>query len=457
MIIGPFRTSPLGLVPKTGSSKFRLIQDLSYPRDSDSSPSVNDGICSDDFPTAWGTFDDASRMLLALPPGAQAATFDIRAAYRITPIRPSQQNALCFTWKGVVRVDRALMFGLASSAGVFGSLADMVVAIALAHGYGPICKWVDDFLVIRLPGQQWTEDDFTHATGKLGYPWAPEKTRPFALQQRYLGFIWDLARRTVALPQDKFSEVIDMLQLWTTSADTFSAKDCARLHGKLVHISAIFPLIRPFLRSAAHLYSMFRSPRARLHLPTPVRQDLLWTLDLLQRLPNEIPLRQPTPQDVQWWGDASSSFGIGVTVGSAWGVWPWADSLRIGPGQEFDIAWGEAIAVEVGLLMAEHHGATTAGARLLVRSDNQAVVAVVNKGRSASENTNTVLRRLFRHCADLRVALWAEYVPSRDNIADALSRGDIEGFLVGFPDTRLRTSLILPGHLQGLFKSVSSQ
>lgn len=31
-IIGPFRTAPLGLVPKPHSTKFRLLQDLSYPR-----------------------------------------------------------------------------------------------------------------------------------------------------------------------------------------------------------------------------------------------------------------------------------------------------------------------------------------------------------------------------------------------------------------------------------------
>jgi hypothetical protein len=31
-IIGPFRTAPIGLVPKSGSSKFRMIQDLSFPQ-----------------------------------------------------------------------------------------------------------------------------------------------------------------------------------------------------------------------------------------------------------------------------------------------------------------------------------------------------------------------------------------------------------------------------------------
>ena len=31
-LIGPFRTAPLGLVPNPNSNKFRLIQDLSFPR-----------------------------------------------------------------------------------------------------------------------------------------------------------------------------------------------------------------------------------------------------------------------------------------------------------------------------------------------------------------------------------------------------------------------------------------
>jgi len=48
-IIGPFRTSPIGLVPKPGSSKFRMIQDLSFPRNNPQVPSVNVAINSDDF------------------------------------------------------------------------------------------------------------------------------------------------------------------------------------------------------------------------------------------------------------------------------------------------------------------------------------------------------------------------------------------------------------------------
>ncbi len=39
-IIGCFRTAPLGLVPKPNSTKMRLVQDLSYPRNDVGSPAL---------------------------------------------------------------------------------------------------------------------------------------------------------------------------------------------------------------------------------------------------------------------------------------------------------------------------------------------------------------------------------------------------------------------------------
>ena len=174
-LIGPFRTSPIGLVPKPNSSKFRMIQDLSYPRNHPSISSINADINPDEYPTAWGTFEATAQLVLSLPPGSRAATFDISAAYRITPVRPDQQNSLCILWEGKVRVDRAVMFGLASSTGVFGCVADMLVDIYVASGFGPLVKWVDDFFVICLPEHSWTEHDFLELTASIGVPWSIEK------------------------------------------------------------------------------------------------------------------------------------------------------------------------------------------------------------------------------------------------------------------------------------------
>jgi hypothetical protein len=83
----------------------------------------------------------------------------------------------------------------------------------------------------------------------------------------------------------------------------------------------------------------------------------------------------------------------------------------------------------------------------LVRSDNAGVVAVVNKGRSRSTHTNNVLCRIYRLQLDAHVSLKAIYVESRVNITDALSRGDIAGFLKGFPQASNKITFPLPSHL----------
>lgn len=454
-LIGPFQTSPLGLVPKPGSSKFRLIQDMSFPRNDPSLPSVNSGIDSDHFPTAWGTFDSVLDLILSLPPGCVAATFDISAAYRITPIRPDQQHLLCISWDGSVYVDRAVMFGLSSSAGVFGAVADMLVAIYTAAGIGPIRKWVDDFFAVRLPGKTWTEEDFMTLTGQIGVPWSHEKLRRFATVQKYIGFWWDLDRRTVALPEDKLKAVRKLVQSWLAPDFRANMKEAATLHGKLVHCAAIFPLIRPFLPSITMFIRTFTSARARLHPGAHLLGDLSWIRFLLHYLPNSRPLRSPTPIDIGWWGDASTSFGVGVIVGSFWAVWRWAPGFVVGPREEYDIGWAEAVAVDLGLRLALQVGAPLhAGSSFLVKSDNTGIVTVVNKGRSRNRETNKILKHVYRLQAERSIRIHATHIPSRENIADALSRGDLVGFRAGFPSASTHVHMSLPAHLQGKLISV---
>lgn len=449
-IIGPFRTSPLGLVPKPPST-FRLIQDMSYPRNHHQLLSVNANIDSDDFPTTWGTFDIACALILSLPAGCTAATFDISAAYRLTPIRPEQQNMLCVFWEGCVYVDRAVMFGLTSSAGVFGCIADTLVAIYAAAGFHLVIKWVDDFFVVRPPDEHWTEEDFMALTAYFGVPWSGSKLRRFASTQRYIGFDWDLVSRSVALPQEKLSKISTLVDEWMSEGKVFSARDAASLHGRLVHISCIFRLIRPFLRSVSRFANSFESARAKLHVSSSMRADLSWIAFLLHHSPNNVPLRPPTPVDLGWWGDASTSFGIGIVIGRHWAVWQWAPGFRVGPNLDFDIGWAEAVAVELGFRLAVELGLISSSADrgqvFLVRSDNSGVVHVVNKGRSRNRETNRILKHIYLLQASHSVQVTTTYVPSRANISDALSRGDIDSFLHGFPAVSVEMSIPLPGHL----------
>lgn len=79
-LIGPFRTAPLGVVPKPNSDKFRVIQDLSFPRNDPATLSVNSEINSADFPCEWGTFAQCYFLIAKAPPPARKSLFSTSTA-----------------------------------------------------------------------------------------------------------------------------------------------------------------------------------------------------------------------------------------------------------------------------------------------------------------------------------------------------------------------------------------
>ena len=172
---------------------------------------------------------------------------------------------------------------------------------------------------------------------------------------------------------------------------------------------------------------------------------------LVRSLPNEIPLASPEPINLQWWGNASTSFGVGIALGSYWAVWKWAPGFIVGPQQTYNIGWVEAVAVELGLRLAIDLDLFSIpnrqGCNFLVRSDNAGIVAVTNKGQSRNRETNKILKHVYLLQAQHRIRLKTMHVTSCDNISDALSRGAINEFLTGFPSVNIHTSISLPDHL----------
>ncbi|GAV98639.1 reverse transcriptase ribonuclease h [Lentinula edodes] len=158
-VLGPFQTSPISMIPKSDKpGKYRLLENLSYPYHPTYVPSlrttissINSHIDSTLYPCLWSTFATTCRLIWTLPLGSQGAVRDISEAYRLIPLHPSQ-------WPGVVIrtsekeycVDTRDMFGLTSAGGTFGHLADGGVDICRGYGLGPLTKWVDDHLWLRI-------------------------------------------------------------------------------------------------------------------------------------------------------------------------------------------------------------------------------------------------------------------------------------------------------------------
>lgn len=153
LLIGPFQTSPLSLVPKhSHSTKLRLIQNFSFPRSpSPLHSSINSAIDSDLFPCTWGTFTAFALSIWRLPPGSEGACRDVSEAYRRIPIHFTQwPAAVVRTSESTFDLDFSVSFGAKSGCGAFGSVADAGADILRYRGIGPVGKWVDDHLFIRI-------------------------------------------------------------------------------------------------------------------------------------------------------------------------------------------------------------------------------------------------------------------------------------------------------------------
>lgn len=195
-------------------------------------------------------------------------------------------------------------------------------------------------------------------------------------------------------------------------------------------------------------------PPCQLPPPPSVSADISWINYLLTLMPNKISLTSDKPININWWGDASSSFRVGIIIGSHWAAWRWGPGVKVGPKQQFDIAWAEAVAVELGLQLALQLSMLTnvANRPVLIHSHNASIVAVTNRGQACNQEANRILKHIYTLLAENQTWVVAEYVASADNIADPLSRGNIKGFLSRVPGAKSKAKVTLPIHLANLLQ-----
>jgi hypothetical protein len=129
-VAGPFETppfpnfqvSPIGLVPKKNSAKFRTIFHLSFPKSG--STSINASISQEDFSLQYVTIDNAIEGIKHFGHGYFLAKTDIESAFRLIPVHPDDYEILGMYWDGKYYHDKVLPFGLRSAPYLFNQLSD---------------------------------------------------------------------------------------------------------------------------------------------------------------------------------------------------------------------------------------------------------------------------------------------------------------------------------------------
>ena len=123
--------------------------DLSFPFDH----SVNDGIDKDEFSLQYCSVKHAIDLTVKTGKGALMGKVDIKSAYRIIPVHPSDRYLLGMRWRDKFYVDLALPFGLRSAPGIFNTVADLFEWILIHHwSVEDLLHYLDDYFTLGRPG-----------------------------------------------------------------------------------------------------------------------------------------------------------------------------------------------------------------------------------------------------------------------------------------------------------------
>ena len=148
--------------------------------------------------------------------------------------------------------------------------------------------------------------------------------------------------------------------------------------------------------------------------------------------------------DVHLYTDASGSIGCG-----AWWVSSWCQLRWPAIAEPWGIAIKELLPIVISCIL---WGNQWRQKRILVHCDNQAVVEIINAGRSKDPQLMQLLRCLFFILAHFELSLRAEHIPGVLNgAADAISRDNIHNFHSQVPEACMTPSVIPGAVLDLLF------
>ena len=429
-IKGPFKqppfpnffVSPLGVIPKKTPGEYRMIHHLSFPY----GLSVNDSIPREFCTVKYATVDDAINIVKKLGKGCAMAKTDVRNAFRILPVHPSDFHLLGIQWKGKWYYDACLPMGLASSCKHFESFSSAIEWIARNKlGIPHIIHILDDFLIVdkTLSDCGNRLHSFLGLCAEIGIPMAPEKTEGPAHVLTFAGIELDCVQHVARLPRDKIDKCLTSITSFV-SRRKVTLRDLQSLIGLLNFACSVITPGRVFLRRLINLTIGVKRPFHYIRLSQEVKKDLrIWHEFLLGFNCKSFVLEDArcTSPSIHFYTDAAKTVGYGIVFGTSWAFGEWPENWKLK-----DISVLELYPIVVGLIMWADK---LTNQQVIFFSDNESVVHVINKQTTKDKALLALLRQLVLACLRYNFLFKARHIAGSKNVlADSLSRLQVEKF-----------------------------
>ena len=420
-ILGPFEQSPItGLcfsplmsVPKEETER-RVIVDFSFPPGA----SINDGTPQSSYLDCDTDFDLPSVQSMVgrineLGRGCLLYKRDLKGAFRQFSLDPGSYIFTGLQWQGKVLVDTRLAMGLRSSAFCCQAVTEMIAKVASREGH--VLVYLDDFG--GAESKERATIVFNHL-GKMldffGLEEAPDKAVAPTTSMDWLGIHFNTEEWTMALKPGKLDELLHWLPLLLRRKRVKRVL-LQKILGSLVWASAVVRSGAIFFNRLLMLLRKLKRPHHSIHFSAEAKKDVIWWVKTLSLFHGKSPIPPAVWTPLTSFSTDASLEGFGMV----WGKRAIA-GLFTSEYDDLDISKKEMLTIMAAI---KHWFADLKNCKVLIYSDNQACVALLNYGVTKSPFLASCLREIEFYLARFSIEIKAQYVASKENVlADLCSR-----------------------------------
>jgi len=447
----------------------RVILNFSAP----AGVSVNDGIDAALFPA---TMSSTAKWLVVLNKagrGALMTKVDWADAYKHITVRPADRDLQWFQWLDRYFVELCLVFGAASSPGIYDRAAKVVLDIVLALSKFPsnmVCQYLDDVCAAAPAGSgalALFRNTYKEVATRVGVQLAPEddpdKAFPPCTHGTILGVTYDTVTWTWQIPADKLGRLNDQIRA-ALAAVGLRQDEVWSLVGRIIHYCPLVPAGRFNICELIRINGKTGDKAAIVPLTAAVKRQLRFWLVLLNVSSGLASIPRPPTWAPAWarefytdaaGGSASAAgLGCGAVSGDWWCYLPWG--RKINTGVRFD---GKKLSSKMSALELVAPLVCLASEPLLVRAqpvrilvDNSGSVRIWLKGYSSRcRLCTTLVTAMATVAAAMGTSVFVEKVARCSgrgaSAADALSKGLFPRARRCWPDMGVEPAWVPPAIL----------
>ena len=448
---GKVKLNSLMTRPKPNGS-VRIILNLSSPK----GESVNDGICADDFPATMSSTTQWLRILKKAGRGCVIMKCDWADAYKHCHVHPEDLSLQWFSWLGMAFCELCLVFGSASSAGIFDALAKVVLFIVIKRANFPqdmVIQHLDDVVAAAPANSQLLENfdkAFIEVADVLGVKLAsredPEKSFAPTHQGTVLGIKYDTQAWVWGLSDEKLARITNDIEQ-ILLAEYAQQDEIWSIAGKIINVKPLVPGGKYMIDHIIRHNNFSEERSAMIKLEPGFKAQLRFWQKILPLCSGNIKIPDPDVQLPPWaiecFSDAAGGSwtnpgqGVGALDMNGWWVYlPWSKNINTGKlsitGKRLDRAMsvlelmGPLLVIAAGYIFCKN-------AAVKVYVDNQASVNIWKKGYSYNcKLSTTLVKAIHTVSVGLQCNFSVEKITRCSNahayMADCLSKARFDKF-----------------------------